>query len=370
MKRLFHIVLCSAILFSNIGFAVGQSSLKELWYANYKTDMDISSVHYTTNVIVVVFEDKHEKSLAIGKLTYCSGEKLNDELILMRANVLPDTIQAYESRIFFVSSDKESEYELTCADLNLTTIWSYRFTDPIDKTSIWVEVKDNLLWLNVDKGVMVFDIKIGRMLSKLETKHIYKRIYAGCLLVQTNTLKLTDPNTGIDQWNYTIPESGMRCFGVDKGIVMLASKPTKDNASVKMACLDANNGKELFLLDYNTEIVQMGISRNLLCVVTKEKNGSFTIDAFDIENWMYIWTLKKQCLPPSISDNSIFTVCSKRGDDMNLSKIDPFTGKVDKDSYLFFLDSHNAIFFRKIAFHANRVIVAFGGITCFIDQSF
>lgn len=370
MKRLIIIVVCSTILISNLGFADGKSSLKELWHTNYTTDFDISSVHYTSNVIVVVFEDRHDKSLAVSKLSYCSGEKLNDEFIPMRANVLPMTIQVYESRLFFVSCDKESEYELTCTDLNLTTIWSHKYSDPIVKTSIWLEVKDDLLWINIDKGIMVFDNKTGKMLSSLESKYIYNRIYADCLLVQTNTLKLTDPSTGIDQWNYTIPESGMRCFGVDKGIVILATKPMKDEPSVKMACLDANNGKELFLLDYNTDIVQMGISRNLLCVVTKEKNGSFTIDAFDIENWMYRWTLKNQYLPPSISENSIYIVYSCCGDDKNLKKIDPFTGKVDKDSYLFFYDSNPAIFFRKIKFHANRVIVAFLGISCYIDQSF
>lgn len=41
------------MLVSSAGFADGKSALKELWHVSYKTDLEISSVHYTINVVVV-----------------------------------------------------------------------------------------------------------------------------------------------------------------------------------------------------------------------------------------------------------------------------------------------------------------------------
>lgn len=346
------------------------TGLKTLWHNNYKTDYLASSVHYTSNTVIVVYRDQTKETLKLGKFGYCSGEQLDTELLSMEPNVLPDSIQACDDRLFYVTNESESHYTLVCTDLSLRQIWNYEFTDPIKANWVWVEVKDNLLVVNVDKGVMVFEHKTGRMLSKFESSYILGRIYAGCVLIKMDSLSLIDPHTGISLWDYKIPDSGMWCYGIQKGIAMLSTRPTENDPSTRAICLDANTGKEIFSMEYNTEIVELGISRNLLCIASKVSEWSHKLDAFGCENWIFQWSLSKLGDTPLISENSVFNVVCPCPGTQLLIKIDPITGKQNKDYEIFFHDFHNPRFFRKIKFQANRIIVADMGVDCYIDESF
>lgn len=346
------------------------AGLRHLWYGSYKTDSLVSSVHYTSSTVIVVYQDKFDKSMTLGKFAYCSGQRLDDRLLTMEPNILPDSIQTYDNRLFYVTNEKESEFNLVCTDLNLRQTWNYRFKDPIQPNLVWIETKDDLLVVNVDKGVLVFEQKNGRMLAKYESVYLLNRIYAGCILVKSERLSLVDPYTGISLWDYEIPKNGAWCFGIQKGLALLSTRPAENDSSTRAICLDAKTGKEVFSIEYNTEIIELGISRNLLCVVSKNDKQSFSVDAFNCENWIFQWSFYNYSECFLISENAIFGIIMPCQGTNYLTKIDPVSGKLTSDFKFNFHDFHNPRFFRKLVFQANRIIVADAGVDCYIDESF
>jgi outer membrane protein assembly factor BamB len=346
------------------------ASVKELWHVSKEDGYDFSSIHYSSNTIVVAYSK--DDSLYLDRLSYCSGAKLGDGLVEFPENVLPKTVEAYENCLFFVTNKNDSDsFEIICTDLNLSRKWSQSFEDGIEPALVWIETIEDFLIVHLEKTVHVFEWKTGKMLSKLETVFILDSVYSGNILTLTDKLSLVDPYTTKPLWTYEIPKTGTTCFGIRKGIVMLAHKPIEFYRGSIVVCLDANTGQTVFEMEYNYEVTELGIAGDILGIYYRNNKKQDKVDAFRIDDKTFIWSTKARGEAPLFTKDSIYLVfhcCPSLND---LAKINAVDGSVDKwISYFFFDYNETPRFFRNITFQANRVIVAYAGITCYIDESF
>lgn len=363
--------MCIVLTSASYSTVSGSGSLKKLWTSGYNTDYDISSVHYTSNTVIAVYHNRANDRLYLGKLSYCSGSKINDDLSIMEQNILPKSVQAYENRLFYVTHEENShDFNLVCTDLNLNKLWNYNYKDESDFEWTWLDLKDDILIVHTNSGVLVFELKTGKKLAKLDTSFLVDSINNNCVLTKSDKLALIDPYTEKPVWTYDFPTSGINCFGIHKGFVLLATKPTDDDQSTKAICLDANTGKEVFSIEYNLTIFWLGISGDLLGIVYKIDECNYVLDAFSLNGWSYVWTRKKLCDLPYFTSNTIFSVLQPCQGCINLYKIKPIDGTKDENFHISFSDFPVPIFYRNIFFQANRIIVAYGSIACYIDESF
>ena len=318
-------------------------------------------------------------SITIAQTTGCILEsfrtaqraKLNEDLLIMEPNILQKSVQAYENRLFYVTNEENSpDINLVCTDLNLNKLWNYNYIDEADFKWTWLDLKEDILVVHTNSGVLVFELKTGKKITKLDTSYLINSIYNNCVLTKSDKLALIDPYTEKPLWTYDLPASGINCYGIRKGFVLLATKPTDDDQFTKAISLDASNGIEVFSIEYNLNIFWLGISGNLFCIVYKTDECNYVLDAFSLNGWSYVWTRKRLCDLPCFSDNTILSVIQECQGCINLHRINPLDGTIDENYYIHLLDSSAPYLYRKIVFQANRIIVAYGCITCYIDESF
>ncbi|MBP7732166.1 MAG: hypothetical protein KA140_00150 [Caldisericia bacterium] len=383
MKRVFLGFVCLIVVFGWMHPAQGLFKYKKLWEIDFDRICPSSSIHYTSDTIVVV--SKHgidDDEYFYNTYSYCSGTKLNNTPFNFPKNVLPETIEAYEGKLIYLTRTPESkkEFVINCTNLNFEQLWRHEIINESDVEFVWCEVADDLVVVHLDKEICIYNLKSGKFLCKLYAGYVETdSIWNGLVLIKPDQLKLIDPNTQKPVWTYEISKPGLICHGIRKNIVLLSTRKPLDDYPPIVVCLDAFTGKEVFKMEYSgCFVVDIGISGDILGIVSTDENkGKLILDAFKIDSWTFIWSINVKKLSNWIifSNNSMYLLNFCCPDLLTLSKIDSNTGEHDCNCGFTFVDEVNWMTFispRNVVFQNNRIITSndYFSVSCLVDESF
>lgn len=381
MKRLFLGSVCLALVFGWMYPTQGLIKYKKLWKIDFDCACRSSSIHYTSDTIVVV--NKHgddDNEYFYNTYSYCSGVKLNNSPFSFPDNVLPETIEAYDEKLIYLTRIAESkkEFVVNCTNLNFEQLWRYEINNESDVEFVWCEVADDLVVVHLGREIYVYNLKSGKFLCKINAGYLETDIiWNGLVLIMPDQLKLIDPSTQKPVWTYDISKPGLICHGIRKNIVLLSTAKPEENNPTKVICLDAFTGKEVFEMEYNSCFVaDVGISGDILGIVCIN-GGIMILDAFKMESWTFIWSIDVNTMSNWIifSNNSMYLFSYRCSDCLTLSKIDSNTGEFGCNCSFMFVDKVTWMTFicpRNVVFQNNRIITSndYYSVSCYVDESF
>lgn len=360
--------------------AVGKNKI--LWKVEFDIEHESSSVHYTADTVIVVFKDRYKDSgYYCNTYSYCSGVLQNKEPYYFPANLMPDTLEACNGKIIYLSHSKESsKYSFICMNLKFEQQWACEIKPVTDPKFVWCEANGNLVIVHMDIDTYIFELESGNLLNQMRSVSTnIDSIWKGYVLVMPDKLKLIDPYTLKPLWTYDVPKPGFYFHGIKNNIVLLSTAYSKDNKPSRLICLDANTGKEVFKMDYNDRyICGVNISNNILGIISRDEESEIpALDAFNTDSWMFLWSVKADRYTRwfIFSDLSIYYFNYWCQDDLTLRKIDTKTGEVDFYGGFFSFDEKltwkTFMKPRNVVFQNNRIISAnhLTNITCYIDES-
>lgn len=381
MKRAFLGFVCMVVVFGWMYPAQGSFKYKKLWRIDFDSAYRSSSIHYTSDTVVVVLKGGiNDNEFFYNKYSYCSGEKINTTPYSFPQNTLPETIEAYDGKLIYLTRTPESkkEFVINCTNLNFEQLWRYKINNESDVESVWCEVADDLVVVHLGKRIYIFNLKSGKFLCKVDAGYIETdSIWNGLVLIKPDQLKLIDPNTQELVWAYDISKPGLVCHGIRKNIVLLSTSEPQENNPTKVICLDAFTGKEVFEMEYtNCFVADVGISDDILGIVCID-GGILILDAFKVESWTFIWSINVANLSNWIifSNNSMYLFSYRCTDELTLSKIDSNTGEFGCNCTFMFVDEVTWMTFispRNVVFQNNRIIRSndYYSVSCYVDESF
>ncbi len=383
MKRILLCLSCVVLITNFASQIKAQYKYKTLWKVEFDIEHESSSVHYTANTVIVVFKDRFKDSgFYFNTYAYCSGEQQNKEPFYFPVNLIPETIEACDGKLVYVThSSDSSEYSLVSSNLKFEQKWTNDIKPKTSPKFVWCEARGNLVIVHMDNDIYIFDLVTGNFLYRMDDVFTHvDSIWNGMVFVKSDQLKLIDPYIQKTLWVYDIPKPGFDFHGVKNNIVLLSTTHPKENKPSRVICLDASTGKEVFKMEYNDSyICDINISNNILGITCiDEINDNIVLDAFNTDSWAFLWSTKipKNASWFIFSDLSIYYFNFWCPDDLTLWKIDTQTGKVDfharclafdeKITWKTFMKPRNVVFQSNRSISANHLT----SITCYIDETF